>query len=111
MVRLSASFLALVGSFTLLGSAAIAQPGGQFYQVTLASQPEAARQIVRGMAFACSGGTCTGAEGTSRPAIVCASIARELGPVTAFRAGGEALDGAALAKCNEKANTAKIARR
>lgn len=111
MVRFAAFILSLAGSLTLLGSAAVAQPNGQFYQLTLANQPAAAKQVVRGTIFACNGATCSGAEGTSRPAIVCASIARELGPVTSFRAGTESLDGEALAKCNAKADTAKLARR
>ena len=110
MTRLAALFLSLIGSFTLLGSAAIAQPSGGYYNVTLASE-SAGKQVVRGMLFNCDGATCAAAEGTSRPAIVCASVARQLGPVTSFRAGNEALDGEALAKCNSKADTTKLARR
>lgn len=111
MVRITALSLSLLGSLTLLGSAAIAQPGGGFYQLNLADQPAASKQIVRGTIFNCDGASCSAAEGTSRPAIVCASVARQLGPVTSFRAGDESLDGEALAKCNAKADTAKVARR
>lgn len=109
MVRFAALLLSLIGSFTLLGSAAVAQSTG-YYNVTLASEA-AGKQIVKGMVFNCSGATCAAAQGTSRPAIVCASVARELGPVTAFRAGELALDGEALAKCNAKADATKLARR
>lgn len=111
MVRIVALFLALMGSMTLVGSAAVAQTGNGFYSVTLAAQPEETKTIVRGIAFACNGGMCSAAEGNSRPGIVCASVAREMGPVTAFRAGDEALDGEALAKCNAKADTTKLAKR
>jgi hypothetical protein len=111
MIRIAALFLALIGSATLLGSAAIAQPSGSYYNVTLAAQPVATKQVVRGMLFTCNGGMCAGAAGASRPAIVCASLARELGPITSFRAGDQALDGDALAKCNSKAGTTKLARR
>lgn len=111
MVRFFAFTLALAGSLTFIGTAAVAQPNGAYYELTLSSQPETAKQVVRGMLFNCAGETCSGAEGTSRPAIVCASVARELGPITSFRAGGESLDGDALAKCNAKADTTKIARR
>ena len=111
MVRFSALGLALAGSLTLLGSAAFAQPSGEFYQLTLANQPAAAKQVVRGMIFNCAGESCSAAEGTSRAAIVCASVARELGPLTAFRAGNESLDGEALAKCNAKADTTKVVQR
>ena len=110
MVRIAAFILALGGSMTLLGSAAIAQPNNNFYNVTLA-QPAATKTVVRDVILNCDGATCSAAQGTSRPAIVCASIARELGPVTTFRAGNETLDGEALAKCNAKADTTKLARR
>ena len=110
MVRILAFILSLVSSLTVLGSAAVAQPGSGFYNVTLA-QPVAAKSVVHGVLLNCDGAACAAAQGTSRPAIVCASIARELGPVTSFRAGNETLDGEALAKCNAKADTTKIARR
>jgi hypothetical protein len=110
MVRIAAFTAALVGSLTLLGSAAVAQPNGNYYSINLA-QPAAAKTVVRDILVNCDGDVCAAAQGTSRPAIVCASIARELGPVTAFRAGDQTLDGEALAKCNAKAGTTKIARR
>jgi hypothetical protein len=109
MTRLAALLLSLLGSFTLLGSAAMAQPSG-FYNVTLATET-AGKQVVRGMLFNCDGANCAASQGSSRPAIVCASVARQLGPVTSFRAGDTALDGEALAKCNAKADTTRIARR
>ena len=111
MDRIAALLFSLIGSITLLGSAAVAQPNGSYYNVTLAEQPAETKSIVRGMVFACNGGMCSAAEGTSRPAIVCASIARDLGPVTSFRAGDQTFDGEALAKCNAKADTTKLARR
>ena len=110
MVRIGSHILALIGA-TLIGSAAVAQSGAGFYSVTLASQPASSKQVVRGMVFNCDGASCVAGEGTSRPAIVCASVARELGPVATFRAGDTTLDGEALAKCNAKADTTKIARR
>jgi hypothetical protein len=110
MVRIAAFIMALGGAMTLLGSAAVAQPNSTFYSVTLA-QPAAGKTVVRDLVVNCDGAACSAAQGTSRPAIVCASIARELGPVTAFRAGNETLDGEALAKCNAKADTTKVARR
>ncbi|MET0905017.1 MAG: hypothetical protein ABWY10_02990 [Tardiphaga sp.] len=109
MARIAALLFALTGSFATLGAPALAQTG-TFYGVTLA-EPAAARTIVRGMMFSCDGAACSAAAGTSRPAIVCASVVRELGPVTAFRAGDTVLDGEALAKCNAKADTTKLARR
>ncbi|NNM76117.1 hypothetical protein HJG53_04235 [Sphingomonas sp. ID1715] len=111
MVRIAALLFSLVGSFALLGSAAIAQPNGNYYNVTLASEAAAPKTVVKDTLFSCNGATCVAGEATSRPAIICASIARELGPVTSFRAGEQSLDGEALAKCNAKADTTKMARR
>lgn len=111
MVRTAALLFACVASLTVLTPTANAQTGNGYYSVTLAAQPAEAKPVVRGMIFACNGGACSAAEGTSRPGVICASVARELGPVTSFRAGGETLDGEALAKCNAKADTTKLARR
>ena len=111
MVRIAALLFSLAGSFALLGSAAVAQPNPGYYSVTLANEVTEAKQVVRGTLFSCNGASCAAAEGTSRPAIVCASVARELGPVTSFRAGDAVLDGEALAKCNAKADITKLVRR
>lgn len=111
MARIAALLFAFVTSLAVLSPAAVAQTGNGYYSVTLAAQPEATKQVVRGMVFACNGGMCSAAAGTSRPAIVCAGVARALGPVTSFRAGKDTLDGEGLAKCNAKADTTKLARR
>lgn len=104
MARIAAFVFALTSSLTLLGTAATAQTGG-YYSMTLASPATEARPIVRGLLFACDGDACVAGEGPSRPAVVCASVARELGPLTAFSAGGTAFDADALAKCNARAKT------
>jgi hypothetical protein len=111
MVRIAALLFSLIGSFALLGSAAVAQPNAGFYSVTLANEAPEAKQVVRGTLFSCNGASCAAAEGTSRPAIVCASVVKQLGPVTSFRAGDVVLDGEGLAKCNAKADTTKLVRR
>lgn len=111
MVRFGALTLALATSLTLVTSAAVAQPTGGYYNITLSEPAATAKTVVHDMVVNCDGAACSAAQGSSRPAIVCASIAREMGPVTSFRAGDAVLDGEALAKCNAKADTAKIARR
>jgi hypothetical protein len=111
MVRIAALLFAFASSLTVLSPAAVAQTNAGHYGVTLAADPGLAKTVVRGMLIACNGASCSAAEGTSRPGVVCASIARELGPVTSFRAGNQSLDGEALAKCNAKADTTKLARR
>lgn len=111
MVRFAALSFALAAPLTLIGSAAQAQPAGGFYSITLAEPAATARSVVHDMVVNCDGASCAAKQSASRPAIVCASVVRELGPVTAFRAGDTVLDGEALAKCNAKADTTKIARR
>jgi hypothetical protein len=111
MVRIAALLFAFAASLTVLSPAAVAQTTNGYYGVTLAAEPGVAKTVVRGMLLACNGASCSAAEGTSRPAVICASIARELGPVTSFRAGEATLDGEALAKCNAKADTTKLAAR
>lgn len=103
MTRTTALLLALASSFTLISTAAVAQPAGGYYNLSLTQKAPEAKPVVRGMLFSCAGETCTAGEGTSRPAIVCASVAREFGPVSSFSAGGQAFDAEALAKCNAKA--------
>lgn len=104
MARISHFLFALAGSATLFAAApAIAQPG--FYSLTTAAPVAEAKPVVRGMMFNCNGASCGAGEGTSRPAIVCASAARELGRITAFSAGGKAFGDEELAKCNAKAKT------
>lgn len=113
MNRMTALIFAVASSMTLLSTAAVAQPTGGFYSMSLSQPAPEAKPVVRGMLLSCAGETCVAGEGTSRPAIVCASIAREFGPLTAFRAGNESFDGEALAKCNAKAkvSTTQIVQR
>ena len=110
MVRFVAPLLLSLAGATF-GTAAIAQPAGGFYSITLAEPAAASRSVVHDMVVNCDGANCVAKQSSSRPGIVCASVVRELGPVTAFRAGDALLDGEALAKCNAKADTTKIARR
>lgn len=91
---------------TLVGSAALAQPKGSFYDVLLANTVEVSKPVIRGLVFSCQSKSCSANEGNSRPAIMCVSVARELGAVMAFRAGEETLEDDALAKCNAKAGHA-----
>jgi hypothetical protein len=71
-----------------------------FYRAELAAPAAAQRPVSSGVAWFCEGDSCAAAKGTSRPVIVCARLAKEVGPVASFTAGGEALDAEQLAKCN-----------
>ncbi|MFN6934354.1 MAG: CC_3452 family protein [Tsuneonella sp.] len=61
-----------------------------------------ARPIASGLVWKCAESACTAGEASSRPAIVCARLAKEVGPLTSFSAGGKALEAEDLARCNGK---------
>lgn len=102
MLRSLTLILSLLSSFTLLGATAWAAPGN-FYSATPATAPAVGKSVVRNLIWNCDGQACVAAQGNSRPAIVCATVARELGALTAFRAGEESFDADALARCNARA--------
>ena len=82
-----------------------------FYEAQLATPAEAKRtEIQNGVVWKCGEADCRGNQGQSRSEVVCARLARKVGPLAGFSVKGEALDAEALARCNgEKA--APLARR
>ncbi|CAM3091744.1 hypothetical protein SPAN111604_03155 [Sphingomonas antarctica] len=57
----------------------------------------------------CGAEGCTTRALTSRPAIVCAQVAKQVGAVSSFSVGGAALSAEELAKCNAKAKGGETA--
>ena len=103
MTRFFAStLLAFLFSFTLLGGTAFAAPGGQ-YRAEPASPPTASRLIVKDIVWRCGAGGCVAPRSNSRPAIDCSALAHEIGTLRSFTVEGQALDPAALEKCNARA--------
>jgi hypothetical protein len=90
-------------SFALVASAAYAQPSNAYYNAVPVSAPTVGKSMIRGQVWTCDGQSCFAGQGESRPAIICAVAARELGKLSAFTANGEALDPASLEKCNARA--------
>ena len=82
--------------------AAQAASAAPYYTAQLAAPASARTAVAGGLIWTCDGSTCTAARGTSRPAIVCARLAREVGPVTAFVADGKALAAEDLARCKPR---------
>jgi hypothetical protein len=90
---------------TLFSSVSVsAQTNSPVYRAELAQAPAAARVAAAGVAWNCAGTTCTAGRSNSRPAIVCARLVREAGPVTSFAVAGEALPADQLARCNAAAS-------
>ncbi len=88
------------------GAAAHAQPrnASSYYSATLAAPAAQSRAVAGGIVWNCVGTDCSASRGTSRPAIVCARMAREFGAVSTFVADGRPLEAADLARCNAAAS-------
>ena len=102
------ALLALVGSaasFGLTASPVRAAAPGAFYTVTLAAPLAAPAKMVEGETlWSCAGSECSAARDTSRPAIVCARLARKVGQVTRFVTPKGEMPAEDLARCNTAAS-------
>ena len=97
----TSSLLAFFLTVSLLGGTAFA--GGAQYRAEPAAPPAAARLIVKEIVWKCGAGGCVAPQGTSRPAVDCSALAREVGTLRSFTVAGQPLDSAALGKCNARA--------
>ena len=93
-----------------LGLAGLAAPvpasasaAAPHYQAELAAPAGADRVVARRLVWHCAATACVAAKSNSRPAIECAALAKKAGPLRSFVAAGEALNAAALEKCNARA--------
>ena len=99
-----------ISMLTMAMLAGPAWAGGPGYEVTLAAPAAKERIVAHGLLWRCADTRCMAAAGNSRPLIVCQALAREAGPVTSFRSGGDALAAEQLARCNGQAADARMAR-
>jgi hypothetical protein len=74
----------------------------RYYTVELAQPAAASKAIVRGVVFQCNGTTCRAPLTSSAPKNVCASVAKEFGEVTSFKAGDRVLEAGDLDGCNAR---------
>ena len=100
MIRLSA-LAALSALATVPAAAQPSQPAQ--YRAELVSPASADRLIVRDVVWRCGGGICVAPTGNSRPAVLCAALARQAGALRSFAVEGRALSGEELEKCNARA--------
>lgn len=73
------------------------------YQAEPVAVPAKPKIVLRDVVWNCGEGACSAGQSASRPAIVCASLAKAVGPLRSFSVKGEALAGAELEKCNARA--------
>ncbi|HEX8467582.1 MAG TPA: hypothetical protein VF620_07235 [Allosphingosinicella sp.] len=101
MIRhLTSALPALLLAASLFGGTAFA---GTQYRAEPTAPPAGARLIVKEIVWKCGAGGCVAPQGTSRPAVDCSALAREVGTLRSFSVGGQPLDSAALGKCNARA--------
>jgi hypothetical protein len=101
-----AAFVALGWTALAFGAALNPAPAhaapGAFYRAELVSPTTQTRAISSDVVWSCADTACGAARATSRPAIVCARLAKEVGPLATFIADGKPLEAEALARCNGK---------
>ena len=102
--RPAAALVALAWTALTFGTAitpsAAEAANGAYYRAELAAPSAEAKPIVSGTVFNCAGTNCAGGKATSRPAIVCARLVKEVGPVAKFTANGKEFAAEELARCN-----------
>ena len=101
------TFFAPLLALGLAGLASVAPApaaaAGPHYKAELAAPAAGDRIVARSLVWHCAETACTAAKGNSRPAIECAALVKKVGPLRSFAAAGEALNAAALEKCNARA--------
>lgn len=102
MLKLSTAALALPILAAVLVPVAAGAAGGSYYRAELASPAPKAKFVARDVVWSCDGANCVAGRGTSRPLIMCASLAREAGEVKSFTINGAAIAAEDLARCNGK---------
>lgn len=102
MFKRSSAALALPIFAAAFVSAAAGAAGAPYYRAELASPAPKAKFVARDVVWACEGANCVAGRGTSRPLIMCASLAREAGEVKSFAVNGAAIAPEELARCNGK---------
>lgn len=103
----STRFGALIGAVATSAVLLFAAPQahastGRYYTVELAQPATASKAVVRGVVFQCEGTSCRAPISSSAPRNVCASVAKEFGEVTSFKAGDRVLEASDIDGCNSK---------
>ena len=101
-----AAIAALAWTTLTIGAAITPAPAhaaeGAYYRAELTAPATTGQTLAGGLVWKCAETACAAPKGTSRPAIVCARLAKEDGPVSTFTAGGKTLEAEDLARCNAK---------
>lgn len=102
MTRQTASTLLALTFAGLVGAAAGPAFAGPHYQAQPAVAPASAKLVLRDVVWNCGDAGCVAGQSNSRPAIVCAVLAKEVGLIRSFAVAGQALSAEELDKCNAR---------
>lgn len=94
------AFLAATLMVVAAAGPAIASP---HYQAQPAVSPAKAKLVLRDVVWNCGDAGCAAEKSGSRPAIVCAHLAKEVGALRTFSVKGGPLAAGDLEKCNARA--------
>ena len=103
MNRMIAVAAAAAATLALAPMSGFAQTTRGYYSATPVTAPAKTSVVTRTTVWKCGEGTCVASKATSRDAIMCELVVREVGTLSSFSAGGTAFDADALAKCNARA--------
>jgi hypothetical protein len=87
----------------LLALSLVSTPALAQYHAQPQARPSEARVIASEMLWRCGDGGCVAPSNHSRPAIVCARLAREVGALSSFTVQGRAFTEQELQACNSRA--------
>ncbi len=91
----------MASALMFTASAGQARSNPIVYTAELVAPVEAANHIIKGTVIRCAGTECKGRKSSSSIRSVCANLADEVGELASFSYKGEAVNEAALAKCND----------
>jgi len=97
----SSTFLAAAAAAIL--SSAVPGAAAASYKAEPAAAPASDHVVVRGLLWKCGADGCVTGKSTSRAAIDCAALVREIGAVKRFVVDGRELGAEELARCNARA--------
>jgi hypothetical protein len=99
----SAWFAFLLTTLTFAATALPASASQAHFRAQPVAATSQARLVVRDTIFRCGPAGCAAPRGSTRPAIVCSVLAREVGELRSFSADGRSFDPAELEACNSRA--------
>lgn len=93
--------------YAMLSFALVATPAfASGFQAETSTAPAQSRFVARDSAWRCAGTACVTTNQTStRPAIACAALARQVGALRSFTANGRAFGAEELQACNARARS------